>query len=1042
MKRGIPFKPMFEEFNGSPPTGTVTFLFTDIEESTALARNYPNQMPALLERHHTILRTAIQAQRGFVFQIIGDAFCAAFHTATDALNAALAAQRALQQEKWEPAIIAVRMGIHTGTAQAGDMDDRSGGYRGYLTLACVQRIMSGAHGGQILLSGASTELVRGQLPEGVSLLDLGEYRLKLGMQPDHLWQVSAEGLRAEFPALRSPTNPPNNLPVQVTAFIGREAELSEVIRRLSTEGVHLVTLTGPGGIGKTRMALQAAAELVERFEDGIYLIDLASIRDPESVPIAIGRTLGIREPSGHSLLDELKAKLREKKLLLLLDNFEQVTAAAPIVVELLQNCPNLKLLVTSREALRVRGEYVFPVPPLALPKMDVKHATSEQLSQYEAVRLFIERAQALQPDFTITNENAPAVAEICWRLDGLPLAIELATARIRLFSPQALLERLESRMQLLRGGARDLPARQQTLRGAIDWSYEMLAAGEQRLFQTLSVFHGCTVEAIEAVAERISLVDEFDVDILETVSTLVDKSLVRQVRLETGETRLVMLETIKEFAAERLGADDAVRADVRLAHATYYADLTQGLWDRLSGAGRDAALLELVVDIENARTAWDFWAAERNLEQLGKLVDSLWLLYDTRGWYQATINLTHDLLKVLSETPTTPELAQQEILLRTSLARATLAAKGYTPEVEDAYALALELSHKAGENPQLLPLLRGLYSFYTFRGEFHKGIPLGEKVLELAERYHDAEMHIEGHYIMGACQAFIGNIDLGLRHLDKSIAHIDPELHRSNRFAIGNFPGIPGLVASALLLWGLGFPDQALKRADEAVVLSRRINHPYSLAYALFHIGYLHLWRREIEPCLAYAQEVLKVAEQYELQIWHAVGVCLHGMGVAGLGKPEEGLAQIEHGMELYRGLKSPPIFWPLLRTIQARVCGMVGKPEQGLALLEEVLAFEAQDYGKSLQADSILLKGDLLLALSPARRSEAEMQFLRVLEIGKEQRSLLLELRAAISLQKLWQDTDKTGQGRELLQAAYEQFTEGFETVDLIEAKKLLESG
>ncbi len=456
------------------PTGTVTFLFTDIEGSTRLAQEYPDALPDLIARHNAILQKSIEASHGYVFQIIGDAFCAAFHTVADALHAAVTAQQELQHTAWDPAPVLVRMGIHTGTAQISEtLDDRSGGYRGYLTLASTQRVMSSAHGGQVLLSGASAGLVRGQLPDGVTLLDLGEHRLKGLVNPEHLWQMVAGDLRLEFPPILSFNAIPNNLPAQPTAFIGREAELGEIVRRLDTEGIRLLTLTGPGGIGKTRMALQAAAELIEQFEDGVYFVDLAPIRDPEAVPIAIARTLGLRETSDRPLLDELKAQLQAKKMMLLLDNFEQVTSAAPKVGDLLRDCPKLSLLVTSREALRLRGEYVLPVPPLAMPKFELKPSL-EQVTQYEAVRLFIERAQAVKPDFLVTNENAPAVAEICWRLDGLPLAIELAAARVRMFSPQALLERLGSRLKLLRGGARDLPARQQTLRDAIDWSYELL----------------------------------------------------------------------------------------------------------------------------------------------------------------------------------------------------------------------------------------------------------------------------------------------------------------------------------------------------------------------------------------------------------------------------------------------------------------------------------------------------------------------------------------------------------------------------------------
>jgi hypothetical protein len=300
----------------------------------------------------------------------------------------------------------------------------------------------------------------------------------------------------------------HNLPAQPTPFIGRQAELQAGKDLLMRENVRLVTLTGLGGTGKTRLALEAAADLTDRFEDGVYFVDLAAIREVESVLATIARTVGLRETSDRPLLDAPKGQLRTQSMLLLLDNFEQVTAAAPKMGELLRDCPQLKLLITSREALHVRGEHVFPVPPLALPKADLKQPSLEHLTQYEAIRLFVERAQAVKPDFQLTNENAAAVAEICLRLDGLPLAIELATARFSLFSPQALLERVGSRLKLLRGGARDLPVRQQTLRDTIDWSYELLDLGEQRLFALLAVFLGCTFEAVEVVASGIKCLDE------------------------------------------------------------------------------------------------------------------------------------------------------------------------------------------------------------------------------------------------------------------------------------------------------------------------------------------------------------------------------------------------------------------------------------------------------------------------------------------------------------------------------------------------------
>jgi len=1015
------------------PLSTLTFLFTDIESSTRLWEQFPQGMKAALERHDALLRAAVEGANGRVVKTTGDGLMAVFASVRDGVSACLDAQQGLVVEPWaETGPLCVRMGLHAGEAQA-----RGGDYFGP-ALNRTARLMSAAHGGQVLLSAAAASLAVDQLPDGAALRDLGEHRLKDLERPEHIFQLLHPDLRADFPPLASLDRRPNNLPAQPTTLIGREAELGEIMRRLSSEGVRLLTLTGPGGIGKTRTSLQAGAELVEQFE-GVYFVELASITDPEAVPTAIAQTLGLRESSDRSQLDELKAYLRPKTMLLLLDNFEQVTRAAARVAELLRDCPGLKLLVTSREALHIRGEFIFPLSPLALPEADLKKLSVEQLTGYEAVRLFIERARAVKPDFKVTDENAAAVAEICIRVDGLPLTIELAAARIRLFSPQALLERLGSRLNLLRGGARDMPARQQTLRDAIDWSYDLLDAGEKRLFELLSVFQGCTFTAVEGVTGGIEPLDDSGLEVLDGLTSLVDKSLIRQVDQKSGESRFVMLETIREYAAERLEEERGFHEAAKRTHAVYFAEFTRCQWERLTGHEREAALEDLVSDLDNVRAAWRYWVGEKDLEQLGMFVDSLWLLYDGRGWYHATVDLTTDLLDVLSSTPSTPERAQQEILLRTSLARALLAIKGYTAEVEEAYNRALELSLAAGENAQLFPVLRGLYSFYTFRGEFKKGIPIGEKILDLAERADDANLRVEGHFVLGSSYAFTGNIQLGLEHLEKGISNIDPDRQPSSRFRLGNYAGVPCYTTYALILWGLGYPDRALQQANKAIELAKKINHPYSLAYALFHTGFLQLWRREAELSLISAQAVLDVAEKHEFQIWKAVGACLQGAGLASVGRAEGGLAQIQQGMDIYHELKSPPIFWPLLRGLQARACGLAGRPERGLVFLEEAIALPSHGYSKVFLMDFYQLKGTLLLALSPDKPAEAEVWFQRGLEDAQEQGALMLELRLALSLARLWWHTGKAEEGRRLLREAYAKFSEGFTTPDLIEARELL---
>jgi predicted ATPase len=842
--------------------------------------------------------------------------------------------------------------------------------------------------------------------------------------------------RFETPTEQALSTVPSNLPAALDRFVGRTRELQEVKDRLV--GTRLLTLLGTGGTGKTRLALQAATDLRDDFEDRIYFVDLAASRDLESVLSVTARAIGLRQESGRPLLDDLKGQIGTQKMLLLLDNFEQVTAAAPTMAELLRDCPELKHLVTSREALHVSGENVYSVPPLALPQTDLKHISVEQMGQSEAIQLFVERAQAVKPDFRLTEENAQAVAELCVRLDGLPLAIELATARLGLFSPHALVERLGNRLKLLRGGGRDAPVRQQTLRDTIDWSYEMLDPGEQRVFELLSVFSGAMFEAVEDVTSRVKGLDE--IDVVDGLSSLLDKSLVRRVDYGDAESRLLMLETIREFAAARLDEDPKFSAAACRAHAAYFADWAQRQWEHLTGDARETASEQMARDIENIRTAWRYWVAERNFEQLGKFTDSLWLLFDARGWYHATVSLTTDLLELLASTPSTPERVVEQITLQTSLARALLALKGYTQEVEEAYMRALELCEGKGEIPQLLPVLRGLSSLYIYRAEFEKGARTGEQILRLAERYDDASARVEGHLVLGANLAFLNRLQSGMEHLERGIAAYDPERHGMGRFQLGNNPGVVCFTTSALVLWMVGFPDRARDRANDAVGLSKRLNHPSSMAYAQFHAGLIHLWRREDEPAHECAQAVLEIAEEREFQIWRAVGSCLRGASLAGMGSADEGLTLIEEAMNNYQRLKTPPVFWPLLLHLQAGACGLAGRPGDGLTLIDEAVEIATLSEGQTLWSEFFQLKGGLLLAMSPDNAAEAESWFQRAVDTAAEVQAPMLQLRAALRLGRLWREQGKTEPARELLSDAYDRLTEGFSTRDLREAKALLD--
>jgi predicted ATPase/class 3 adenylate cyclase/DNA-binding CsgD family transcriptional regulator len=599
------------------PMGTVTLLFTDIEGSTLLLQHVGEQYSYVLAQCRQVLRTAFQEFHGHEVDTQGDAFFFAFARATDAVSAAVAAQRTLASHTWpEGAAVRVRIGLHSGEPQR-----TANGYVG-LDVHFAARIMSAGHGGQVLLSQTTRHLVEHHLLAGVSLRDLGEHRLKDFPQKSQLFQLVIADLPTDFPPLKTLDTHPHNLSVQPTPLIGREREAAAVQQILLSEDVRLLTLTGPGGSGKTRLGLHVAAELSGHFTDGIFFVNLAPISDAELVVPTIAQTLGVKESPTQSMVEQLQAFLQEKLLLLVLDNFEQVVSAAPQLSDLLAGCSQLKLLVTSRTVLHLSAEHTFAVPPLSLPDLN-SLPDPVTLSQYEAVALFIARAQALKSDFYVSNANAPAVAEICTRLDGLPLAIELAAARITLLPPPALLSRLGQRLAVLTSGVRDAPARQQTLRKTIDWSYRLLDADEQRLFRRLSVFvGGCTLEAIEAMCAALDI-QTAAISVLDGVASLIDKSLLPQIKQEAAEPRVVMLETIREYGQEALAASGEAEV-TRQAHAAYYQALAEAAeqdWNRPQQALWFARLEKAH---ENLRAAMNWLLEQGETEMALRLGTALW----------------------------------------------------------------------------------------------------------------------------------------------------------------------------------------------------------------------------------------------------------------------------------------------------------------------------------------------------------------------------------------------------------------------------------
>lgn len=728
------------------PTGTVTFLFTDIEGSTRLAQDLGSGWPPLLERHREIARARWAEQGGVEIGTEGDSFFVVFSSAPQAVAAAVAVQRALAGEAWPAgAEIRVRMGMHSGEGLLS-----SGGYVG-LDVHRAARIASAGSGRQVLLSATTRALVEGSLPDGVTLRELGEHRLKDLSRPERIWDLVVEGLASDFPVLKTLNAVPNNLPTQLTSFLGREHEIAEASQLLLD--ARLLTLTGPGGTGKTRLSLQIAADAADSFADGIYFVPLGSISQSDLVLPTIAQALGLVDPGTHPL-DRLVDHIGAKRVLLVLDNFEQVNDAAPQIAGLLGRAPRISVLVTSRSALRVSGEQEYPVPPLDLP--DPGHLPDlERFSTYESVALFVERAMAVRPDFAVTSANAPAVAQICVRLDGLPLAIELAAARVRVLSPQAIMERLGDRLKLLSGGARDLPERQQTLRGAIAWSHDLLEAGDQRVLARFAVFAGgATLDAIE----RVVLDPAEGADALDAMASLVDKSLVRQESEPDGEPRFRMLGTIREFATEKLGelGETDLLGD---RHADWVLELVAGGAAAIFGPDQKAILDRYEREHDNVRAALARAIAADHAEMAMRIFAGCWRFWQMRG-YLAEGREHAERMMALPESTTFPDARAAALEAAGGIAywQADL------PAARVWYDEALQLARAAGDEARIANALYNVTFTFTMEHEDQvQARTLAEEAVEIYRRLGDEAGIGRSLWGLGSYHYYFGDFEDGIK---------------------------------------------------------------------------------------------------------------------------------------------------------------------------------------------------------------------------------------------------------------------------------------
>jgi predicted ATPase/class 3 adenylate cyclase len=611
------------------PSGTVTFLFTDIEGSTKLSQQYPSETPALIARHYEILNQVIAKHDGFTFEIVGDSYAVAFQNASNALEAALEIQRALHRENWSLVPIKVRIGIHTGAAQLENAS-KAQRYSGYSTLATSQRIMSAGHGGQILLSQVAAELTRDKLPAGTQLVDMRERRLKDILQPVRLFQLTASDLPSDFAMLRAAEVVNHNLPPQLTAFIGREAELASLKAVLSDSHNRLITLVAPGGMGKTRLSLEAAGQMIQAFPQGIYFVALDRINSAESIVQAVAEVLPISLASNEDPKSRIMEYLRDKKILLVMDNFEHVLEGATFVQDILKAAPHVQVLASSRVKLNLMGETVFNIEGLSVGDGSAK--------QNSAIQLFAQSARWMRPDFELNDPILPSVTRICRLVGGMPLAILLAAAWIDTLSVDEIAAEIEKSIDLLETEKRDMPDRQRSVRAVIESSWNQVDAIAQTLLKRLSVFRGGFTRSAAQDAAGASL---------RGLSQLVDKALLRR---EPDTGRYSIHELLRQYAEEQLRLSVDEERSAHEDHAKYFADFMKTREVHLHDNRSKAALLEIAVDLDNIRVAWNFWVNKRNAQRTLEFVSALWFFFEVHGSYIPAIQFFGDAARKLTDS--------------------------------------------------------------------------------------------------------------------------------------------------------------------------------------------------------------------------------------------------------------------------------------------------------------------------------------------------------------------------------------------------------
>ncbi|HEX4014043.1 MAG TPA: tetratricopeptide repeat protein [Candidatus Cybelea sp.] len=890
------------------PTGTVTLLFTDIEGSTVRWEERREAMAEALARHDALLREAVEKHGGYVFKTVGDACYAVFWRASDALLAASDGQGALRAQDWSAlGDLKVRMALHSGAT-----DERDGDYFGPVVNR-IARLLGAAHGGQVVISGATALLLRGMLPEPMELLDLGEHRLKDLTDPEHVWQLVSPGLADMFPPLRSLGSVPNNLPRQLTPLVGRDQAVLEIKALLETSP--LVTVVGTGGVGKTRASLQVAAELIDGSNDGVWFVELAALSDPNLTAPAISAALGIAERPDRQPLETLLHHIKNKRLLLVLDNCEHVIEeAARVAHAILQASPEVRLLATSREALRISGESVYTMPPLAIPSGAL---TGEDVLGYGAPALFVERARAADPQFELTADNASLVTEIVRQLDGLPLAIELAAARMKLLRIEDLAKRLDRKLAILTSGNRGVSTRQQTMRAAIEWSYELLSEEEKGFFRACSIFVGRV--SLDAIARTASQQGIDDLAALELLTSLVDKSLI-SVDAD-GDKRYRVLESTREFAsAELVGRGE--HAAIARAHALAFLELAEELETAWGTTPEEQWRHRARTYLENWRAALE-WSLAGGAELLIGL-RLLAALPQQRVWF---FTLAERRRWLSQARQAVDESTPAMLAAKVDLYEAQLSALSYR---WDAVLVAARRAAAAFSelDDDICTAKARRYAGYalTQLGNAAEGEASLQAALEIYRERNDEREAASILHDIGDARNIAGDVAGARAYYDEAL-----QIYKAN----GARESAIGLMRNlAEAEFRAGEVVAALDLAREALEFDRQSNNQLHIVEDLLNICAYETALRKFESAKACGLEALALAATSEAEVYSTIAL-QHAAVIVALGKPREA-PSLEH---LHRAARLLGYAQARLAALKVR-CGF--SEQQGydaaIAVLRETL--------------------------------------------------------------------------------------------------------